>query len=298
LSIGSFATGARSAAGLAAAAGAAAALAQAGVAADRVGGVMCATAGVSEQTPTELICRPLRDLGIAAPPVFRSDLLATFCSGTFRDTGYALVAGTGAAAVRVQDAQVAASADGLGWLLGDEGSGFWIGHRVARAALADLDHRSGATALTAMLLGELGLTGPSGPSQSGRADLLQRAVDTLYTMRPVELARFARLAFEAEGDETADAIVGAAADALVRTLDAVIVPCVSGPVVLGGGTLALHRTLVDAVRAAWTRDGATPEIRTVADGAVGAVVLALRDAGMVVDAAVFDTVTTTLAALR
>lgn len=286
------------AAGTSAAAGAATALAHAGVPADGVRSITCAMAGVNPRTPVEVLLRPVRELGVTAAPLFRSDLLAMFFSGTYRDTGYGLVAGTGAAAIRVESGEVVVSADGLGWLLGDDGSGFWIGRRVVRAALADLDHRDGPTALTALLLRELGLAEPSGPPQHGRAEVLQRAVEALYEMRPVELARFARLAFEAGGDATAESIVGAAADALVHSLDAVVVPEVRGPVVLGGGTLALHPTLVDRICDRLSDGGAAPEVRTVSDGLVGAAVLALRDAGVAVDAAVFDTVTSTLTALR
>ncbi|MFE7406771.1 N-acetylglucosamine kinase [Isoptericola sp. NPDC057559] len=286
------------AAGRSAAASAAAALDAAGVDPADVEGVTLAAAGVSAQTPLEELCRPLRDLGITASPDFRSDLLATFFAGTYRDTGYALVAGTGAAAIRVEGGEVTATADGLGWLLGDDGSGFWIGRRVVRAALADLDRRGAPTALTAMLLRELGLDGPAPRSRDGRAEALWRSVDALYAMRPVELARFARLAFEAGGDEEADAIVAAAEDALVHTLGAVALPGVRGPVVLGGGTVALHRTLPVRIGAVRGGDGEPPEVRAVTDGVVGAVVLALRDAGTVVDAAVFETVRGTLATLR
>ncbi|MEU4517045.1 BadF/BadG/BcrA/BcrD ATPase family protein, partial [Nonomuraea wenchangensis] len=38
-----------------------------------------------------------------------------------------LLAGTGAGALRVEDRRVTRVGDALGWLLGDEGSGFWLG---------------------------------------------------------------------------------------------------------------------------------------------------------------------------
>ncbi|WP_022882791.1 N-acetylglucosamine kinase [Gryllotalpicola ginsengisoli] len=259
--------------------------------------VVLAMAGASGLTDREVFARPLRELGVAAAPVFRADLLATFFSGTWHEAGYALVAGTGAAAIRVEGGDAVRVADALGWLLGDDGSGFWIGHRVARAVFADLDGRGPATALTPGLLAALGVEAGGGTVQ-GRRATVQRAMEAVYAMRPVELARFARLAFEAAGDAVADEIVAEAADALVRTLDAVAAPGVTGPIVLGGGTLVGHPTLVDRIAAARAGDGGAPEVRSVADGVVGAAVLALREGGVAVDASVFAALTRSLAALR
>ena len=100
--------------------------------------------------------------------------------------------------------------------------------------------------------------------------------------------------FEVDGDETADRILDDAAAALVRTLTAVRSPAVSGPVVLGGGILGRGARVAERLAAAC---GAT-EVHVVADGAVGAAVLALRHAGTYVDEAVFGEVTTSLAAVR
>ena len=97
----------------------------------------------------------LAEVGVVASVVYESDLLATFCAGTPELHGYAVVAGTGSSAIRVVDGAVAGTADGLGWLLGDGGSGFWIGHRAVRAALAELDGRGPTTALTGLLLDAL-----------------------------------------------------------------------------------------------------------------------------------------------
>jgi glucosamine kinase len=308
---------------------AAAALAQAGWSGDDVGLVLLAMAGASALSEPGPFARELAALGVDAPVVFAPDLLATFCSGTWLPRGYALVAGTGATAVRVEGGAVVRAADGLGWLLGDDGSGFWIGRHVARAAAADLDGRGPRTALTGLLLGELGLaegvgdgagtgtrtgagtgTGTGTGSidvdvdvdarQQGRPAVLQLLIERLYALRPVELARFAGLAFAAAaaGDPVASAVVRDAADALVRTLDTVRDPALDGPIVLGGGTLALHPTLVARITAEHTRGGSAPEVHVVADGALGAAVIALRTASVTVDAPVFATLARSLRALR
>jgi N-acetylglucosamine kinase-like BadF-type ATPase len=267
-----------------------AALAKAEVPGAWVRSVVLAMAGAGSPSVAAEVRARLAGLGLEAPLVFESDLLATFCSGTPQPRGYAVISGTGAGAIRVEDGRQVAVADGLGWLLGDEGSGFWIGRRVVRAVLADLDGRGRATTLTPLLLARLGLSPPSGP---GDREPILAMVRTLYAGPPVRLADHARLALEADGDETADRIVDDAADALGRTLTAVRSPTVSGPVVLGGGILARGGRL--AARLAAAGDG---EVQVVTDGVLGVSVLALRRAGATVDAPMFQQLATSLAAVR
>ncbi|MFF7314514.1 BadF/BadG/BcrA/BcrD ATPase family protein [Streptomyces sp. NPDC008137] len=111
----------------------------------------------------------LRRLGIdAGPPLVRSDIEAAFASapGAPAD-GLALVAGTGAVALRVTGRRAVATVDGDGWLLGDDGSGFWIGRAAVRAALRMADGRGAPTVLAAAVGRELGVPEevlPGGPS--------------------------------------------------------------------------------------------------------------------------------------
>jgi glucosamine kinase len=267
------------------------ALRRAEVAGTRIRMVVLAMAGAGSTSVTTEIRRRLAGIGVGAPLVFDSDLLATYFSGTHRPHGYAVIAGTGAGAIRVEDGRQVAVADALGWLLGDEGSGFWIGRRVVRAALADLDGRGPSTALTPLLLARLGVPAPS---DSGDREPVRAVVRSLYAVPPVRLADFAGLAFEVDGDGTADRILDDAAAALARTLDAVRSPTVSGPLVLGGGILGRVPQLADRLAVA---SGAA-EVHAVADGAVGVSVLAVRQAGTFVDAAVFDQLASSLAAVR
>ena len=125
---------------------------------------------------------------------------------------------------------------GAGWLLGDGGSGFWIGHRVARAVVAVLDGRGPDTALTPALLSAVGLTA-TGERAHGRARVLLDLIDALYALPPVELSRFAPLAFQVRDDAVALEILPAAAVELVDTLAAIRPAHANGPVVLGGSIL-------------------------------------------------------------
>lgn len=267
------------------------ALRQAELPGAQVRSVVLAMAGARHASVADEIRRGLAAIGVQAPLAFESDLLATYFSGTHRPDGYAVIAGTGAGAIRVEDGRQVAVADALGWLLGDEGSGFWIGRRVVLAALADLDGRGPSTTLTPLVLARLDVPPPSG---AGDRAPITAVVQALYAGPPVRLADYAGLAFEVDGDRVADGILDDAAAALARTLSAVRSPALSGPVVLGGGILGRGLQVADRLAAACGAE----EIVTVADGAVGVCVLALRHAGTAVDAAVLDQVATSLSAVR
>ncbi|MDC2956971.1 BadF/BadG/BcrA/BcrD ATPase family protein [Streptomyces gilvifuscus] len=101
----------------------------------------------------------LRRLDIATERLtVTSDIEAAFASapGAPAD-GLALVAGTGAVAMRITDRRRAFTVDGDGWLLGDDGSGFWIGREAVRAALRMADGRGAATVLAGAVGQALGL---------------------------------------------------------------------------------------------------------------------------------------------
>jgi N-acetylglucosamine kinase-like BadF-type ATPase len=266
-------------------------LRRADVPGSQVGLVVLAMAGAGSSSVAPEIGERLTDIGVDAPLVFESDLLATYFSGTHLPQGYAVIAGTGAGAIRVEDGRQVAVADALGWLLGDQGSGFWIGRRVVRAVLADLDGRGPATALTPLLLARLGVPAPSDVGDRTPIVALVRA---LYAAPPVRLADHAGLAFAADGDGVAERILADAAAALARTLAAVRSPTVRGPVVLGGGILGLGPQVADRLAATCETD----EVLAATDGAVGVCVLALRHAGALVDAPLFERVRTSLALVR
>ncbi|SEP78984.1 N-acetylglucosamine kinase [Microlunatus flavus] len=231
--------------------------------------------------------RSLVEQGLAAYGVSRvvldHDLLALFCSGTAALEGYALIAGTGTVAARVRDGSLERVVGGRGWLLGDAGGGFWIGRRVARAVVAALDGQGEPTDLTPLVLGALGVVAdPSG--EPGRVAAIRQVVSAVYARRPVALAELAPLVFALPHDPVARGIAVAASEALADLLDAVRVPDLAGPFVVGGSVVArgilgasddLAPHLVPPARGA--------AVQAVPDGLVGAAVLALRHTGTVVD---------------
>ncbi|WP_170133119.1 N-acetylglucosamine kinase [Arthrobacter livingstonensis] len=264
--------------------------------------VTVAMAGASLELPVGLFRERFAALGLLQDVVIESDLLGTFYSGSHQDDGYALIAGTGAVAARVAGSQLAAVADGTGWLLGDNGAGFWLGREVVRAVAAALDGREQATALTELLLAELAITADRSLRTQGRVGAQQQLIAKTYGLAPIELSRFAPLVFEAVDDAVARDIIDRAAAALARTLLAVTTGREDGPLVFGGSVLTKGGTVAAAVMAELAlhapagSTGAVPVL--VRDGVVGAAVLALKRHGVVVDAAVFGRITSSLAALR
>ncbi|WP_246286748.1 N-acetylglucosamine kinase [Schumannella luteola] len=258
-----------------------------------------ALAGASGAGPGWLT-GPLTENGVGGRVAIEADLVAGYLSGTLAEVGYAVVSGTGAIAARVRHRQIEAVADGLGWLLGDDGSGFQIGLAGVRAAAAELDGRGPATAVTAGVLAELDIPASAAaeePDDRRRPRLLAALLQRVYAERPVTLARCARVVSEATtaGDPVARGIVEAAAAGLARTLLAVLDLEDPGPIVLGGSVLAHQPLVADALRTALP-EGA--ELTTVPDGAVGSAVLALAHAGFPVDAERWGRIHSTLGALR
>ncbi|MEO7753966.1 MAG: BadF/BadG/BcrA/BcrD ATPase family protein [Terracoccus sp.] len=285
------------------------ALAAADLPGSAVGTTAIAMAGGSAEDRVEAsgtgVRSALLPLGVARTPTIEKDLLALYCSGSFEPDGYAMVSGTGAAAVRVADGDVVAICDGLGWLLGDDGSGFWVGREVVRAVAAALDGRGPRTALTGLLLSGLSLPEPGTTWARDHDGALPGLVAHVYDLPPVALARFAPLAFEAAradgrdgSDEVAAEIVDRAGHLLARTLSAVVTPEVPGPVVLGGSVLAHQPAVRDVLSAHLLEVGHPGALVVVPDGLAGAAVIALRRAGVVVDASVFARITTSLARFR
>lgn len=256
--------------------------------------IVPAMAGMRATGGADWLMDRLVAAGFAGRLVFESDLLATYFSGAADAFGYAMVSGTGACVIRVRDGRIDGTGDGLGWLLGDRGSGFWIGAEIARAAVADLDGTGPRTALTDRVLGHHGLA-RTGVRTAGRWLELEELVSALYAHPPIELARLAPFAFE-ETDAVAAGILVAAGEHLADTLAANLQG--PGPLVIGGSVLSRSSPVRDAflARLGDAVDGLA--MRSVGDGAVGAAMLAIRAAGGEPDAATLARLTETVAAFR
>lgn len=286
------------------AAGIAGAVAAIGLAAEQAlvgtspsGPVSAVIAMAGEQTEAfhDQLSVRLHGLGVRRVSL-QPDLLGIFHSGTHEREGYALIAGTGSVAARIRDGRLDRVVGGRGWLLGDAGSGFWIGRRVARAVISALDGQGPTTALTDPVLRAVGIEPPASPADRVRA--LGQLVSLTYAQPPVRLAELAPVAFRSAQDPVAREILVAASAALAELMAVVRVPDLTGPVVVGGSVIVQGMLAAPPdLRRLFTPPAGDAPVTPVADGVVGAAVLALRQSGVTVDAAVFDMVRASIRSL-
>jgi N-acetylglucosamine kinase-like BadF-type ATPase len=213
-----------------------------------------------------------RATGLRCPATLRPDAEIVYAAGSPAPHGFVLVSGTGAIAAQVRDGAVAAAADGHGWLLGDDGSAFWLGREAVRACLAAGEGSGPATALRGAVARRYDL------APEGRDFASSAVTGAVYQRPPVSLAELAPLvtAEAVAGDQVARGILDRAAAALLRSLATVHrrAGAPTGlPAVLGGGVLLAPGPLGRAVREGVARLGLLPCLAT--DAAAGAAALAI-----------------------
>ena len=181
------------------------------------------------------------EAGLTCSPGYVPDLEVAFASGTPEPDGAVLVAGTGAAAGSLTERRLTRTADGHGWLLGDDGSGFWLGREAVRATLRTLEAGGSPGALVDSVLRELEAdrTVDELPATSARRaierqrDRVIQAVNSGPGVRLSALAPLVTAAYRM-GDPQAHSIVERAAAALEATLGLIRDPAESTPIVLAG----------------------------------------------------------------
>jgi N-acetylglucosamine kinase-like BadF-type ATPase len=168
------------------------------------------------------------EAGLTCSPGYVPDLEVAFAGGTPAADGAVLVAGTGAAAGSITDHRLTRTADGHGWLLGDDGSGFWLGREAVRAALRTLDAGEQPGVLVESVLRELGAD-----QTERRRDRVIQEVNSRPGVRLSALAPLVTAAYRT-GDPQAQSIVQRAAAALLATLGLIRDRAENTPIVLAG----------------------------------------------------------------
>ena len=243
---------------------------------DAVPSAIClGIAGVDRPGDAAVVGAIMKRIGFKARVLVVNDALVALEAGAPGVPGVVVIAGTGSIAYGRNDQNQAARAGGWGYVLGDEGSGYWIGRAAIRAVLREADRRGPDTELTGLLLEYFAVS---------RA---QELIHEVYhaTLKPSAIAALAQCvntAFQ-HGDQVAIGIVRASADQLessalsvARRLDLV---GTAFPFVLAGGMFRavpwLHEELSRRLPLA------APQSRTVLldiEPAAGAVRLALATA--------------------
>ncbi|MGH3646805.1 MAG: N-acetylglucosamine kinase, partial [Micromonosporaceae bacterium] len=129
-----------------------------------------------------------RETGLRCDYQAVGDAVVAFAAGTPEPDGTLLLAGTGAIAAQLRDRDLYRISDGHGWLLGDLGSGFWLGREAVRAVLAHLDGWRPSSALIRQVHRELLGTEPPAPHR----DASVAVVNAVRREPPVALARLAQ----------------------------------------------------------------------------------------------------------
>jgi glucosamine kinase len=119
------------------------AIQRAGIAQDELGAAVLAIAG----TDTDAVARHVRSAR-TDDWIVVNDVVGAWATATGAAAGVAAISGTGSNVFGVGPDGSPWRAGGWGHLLGDEGSGYWLGLHSIRAALRDRDASGPETALT------------------------------------------------------------------------------------------------------------------------------------------------------
>ena len=231
-------------------------------------------AGVDRAEDNAIIQGIMRRIGARARVLVTNDALIALVAGAGLGPAVVVIAGTGSIAYGRNDRNEAARAGGWGYILADEGSGFWIGRQALRAVVRESDGRGPATGLTPLVLEFFGVTRP---------EQLVREVYRHY-LKPSDIARCARLVQQARdaGDVVAASIASVAADELSAAVRSVVrqLDLAAGfPVVMAGGAFHAVPWLQDALRTRLSDIVPQGDVHLLStDPALGAVPLALAEA--------------------
>ena len=171
-------------------------------------------AGVDRASDETVVRSIMARIGYKARILVVNDALIALQAGVGDRPGIVIVSGTGSIAYGRNEQGEASRAGGWGYVLGDEGSGYWIGRLALRAVVRHADGRGRVTSLTPRLLEHFGV---------------QRAAELIHQVyheevSPRSIAAAAKYVQHArdEGDMVATGILHRAADELMAAATAVM----------------------------------------------------------------------------
>lgn len=203
--------------------------------------------------------------GLRCPMRVITDCEAAFATGSASPDGTVLVAGTGSIAARIEHHELVSTAGGYGWLLGDEGSAFWLGREAVRATLVALE-RDEPDDLTTAVLARADV--PDVP----RRDQWRRLITVANNAAPIALATYAPLVTAHATAPSADRIITAAVRTLADLAEAARPADDRSPIVLMG-SLVHAQPLGSRLKLELTTRTSAP-VTVATEGAAGAAWLA------------------------
>jgi N-acetylglucosamine kinase-like BadF-type ATPase len=235
-----------------------------------ISAVALGIAGVDRPHDEAVIRGILRRLGHRENVRVVNDAAIALMAGAPDGVGIVVLAGTGSISYGQDRAGKSARAGGFGFLLADEGSGYWLGHQALRATVRAADGRGPDTRIMPIVFEALEVSSVS--------ELVPRVYEKgLPKHRIAALASVLQRARD-EGDVVAADLIDAgarelalAARAVARQLDLGDGPF---PVVLAGGAFKACPSMVAPLEKHLDLTGARPAVLQV-EPARGAVRLAL-----------------------
>ena len=163
-------------------------------------------AGVDRPDDAAVVRGIMKRIGYKARVLVVNDALVALEAGAPGQPGVVIVSGTGSISYGRNQQGIAARSGGWGYVLGDEGSGYWIGRAALRAVLRAADRRGPGTALTPLLLRHFDVDRPQG------------LIHEIYhsNLKPAAIGGLAQCVHQAfaGGDEVAIGILRGAANEL------------------------------------------------------------------------------------
>jgi N-acetylglucosamine kinase-like BadF-type ATPase len=235
-----------------------------------IAAVCLGIAGVDRPHDEAVIRSILRRLGHRETARVVNDGAIALVAGAPGRFGIVVLAGTGAICYGADRTGRTARAGGYGFLLADEGSGYWLGHQSLRAAVRATDGRGPETRLQGLIFEALGV--------ASVAELIPRVYEKgLPKYRIAALASLVQVAHDA-GDAVAAELIDAAGRELGLAARSVARQLELGgdayPVVLAGGVFKGCPSVIDSLTRQLDLPAARPARLTV-EPARGAVALAL-----------------------
>jgi N-acetylglucosamine kinase-like BadF-type ATPase len=232
-------------------------------------------AGVDREDDSRIVAAIMRRISPGSRLLVVNDALVALEAGAPGVPGIVIICGTGSIAYGRNGNGIAARAGGWGHIIGDEGSGYWIGRQAVQAVMRDADGRGPATTLSKQVLAHFDVATAAslvhivyGPHSANRSIAM--------------LGPSVQLASES-GDAVASAILDRAADELALAATSVAnqlkLHNESFPFVLAGGVFRVVPALVERLSARLASIAPHATIDLLAEEpARGAVRLALAEA--------------------
>jgi N-acetylglucosamine kinase len=232
-------------------------------------------AGVDRAEEAQIVRAIMRRIGYKARVLVVNDALVALVAGAGDNPGIVVIAGTGSIAYGRNSRFEAARAGGWGHILGDEGSGYWIGREALAAAMRASDGRGPWTELVGEVTAQFGV--------DDAAQLPRSVYDRDDPVLAVAALGSLVEAASSRGDPVAARILERAADELALAAGSVAARLeMRGdefPFILSGGIFRSVPSLAAELGRRLVEIAPRGETRLLAEEpAVGAVRLALAEA--------------------